>query len=495
MPTEPEREIEKQLRAFAKERREQAGAPLEMHPATRRLLQAEAARLKGKSAGPSAVWSWLPVLWPRLAFGASIAAALMLACWLMLPVSSRPKPESKLAENLQRSATREAEINQPAPAATPRLLAETPAPVKSEVELLKAPVTNFALAYDDRRRAIGGLAGGEASRSKDLADKKSKVDLLQESLETAKAALAPTPNPAPARDDLAKNPDKNSIAQTTSLPAVAASALNDRTDGFSTLAANTPPPAASGPESVNEAFRRRYGRFLSNSAVTAGSAVTNAQEEKLALQERAGKLSLAQAAVPGQQTFAYYGLNPGANGATQQFVAKADSVSAGRRFLPPPGPNPVLSSFRVEQNGNEIRVIDGDNSIYTGQLQLAAAPAVAPVLAGPEARSAEKQTQLGVNAKNIARVADAETGPAPGYFFRVSGTNRSINQSVVFSGRFLAGTNGNQRLPVGATTGFKAGTNAPPVTSAGYMSNLQIEGSAVVGGTNQFQIIATPGGP
>ena len=41
---EPEREIEKQLRAYAKERREQAGAPIELHPATRKLLQGEAAR-------------------------------------------------------------------------------------------------------------------------------------------------------------------------------------------------------------------------------------------------------------------------------------------------------------------------------------------------------------------------------------------------------------------------------------------------------------------
>ena len=50
---EPERDIEKTLRAYAKKRREEAGAPAEMHPATRRLLQGEVARLRGKAQDKS----------------------------------------------------------------------------------------------------------------------------------------------------------------------------------------------------------------------------------------------------------------------------------------------------------------------------------------------------------------------------------------------------------------------------------------------------------
>ena len=41
---EPERNIEKILRSFAKKRREQAGPPLELHSAKRRQLQEEVAR-------------------------------------------------------------------------------------------------------------------------------------------------------------------------------------------------------------------------------------------------------------------------------------------------------------------------------------------------------------------------------------------------------------------------------------------------------------------
>ena len=45
---ETERKIEKLLRAYAKKRRADAGDPLKLHPATRRLLQGEVARRKPK---------------------------------------------------------------------------------------------------------------------------------------------------------------------------------------------------------------------------------------------------------------------------------------------------------------------------------------------------------------------------------------------------------------------------------------------------------------
>ena len=41
---EPERKIEKLLRAYAQKRRAAAGDPLKLHPATRRLLQDEVSR-------------------------------------------------------------------------------------------------------------------------------------------------------------------------------------------------------------------------------------------------------------------------------------------------------------------------------------------------------------------------------------------------------------------------------------------------------------------
>ena len=45
MPPDPNDKMEELLKAFAQKRREQSGAPFELHPATRKLLQAEVDRL------------------------------------------------------------------------------------------------------------------------------------------------------------------------------------------------------------------------------------------------------------------------------------------------------------------------------------------------------------------------------------------------------------------------------------------------------------------
>src|ERR1051325_2069206 len=82
MPDEPQRESEKALQTWAKKRRDEA-APAELHPATRRMLQGEVARVYGqqrKAADIPPSRSWLAVWFPRLALaGGAIAAAVVLA--------------------------------------------------------------------------------------------------------------------------------------------------------------------------------------------------------------------------------------------------------------------------------------------------------------------------------------------------------------------------------------------------------------------------------
>ncbi len=75
MPNEPEREIEKQLRASAQARREAAGAPHAMPPVTRKILQAEIARAHPLKLRGWEYWSQLLVVfWPRLAIGIAMIA-------------------------------------------------------------------------------------------------------------------------------------------------------------------------------------------------------------------------------------------------------------------------------------------------------------------------------------------------------------------------------------------------------------------------------------
>ena len=66
---EPNSKMDELLRAYAKKRREQAEPALQMHPATRKLLQDEVKRTLGAAAAPRRQ-SWQKLRWPLLALGA-----------------------------------------------------------------------------------------------------------------------------------------------------------------------------------------------------------------------------------------------------------------------------------------------------------------------------------------------------------------------------------------------------------------------------------------
>jgi hypothetical protein len=121
-----ERDIEKQLRGYAEQRRREAGAPLEMHPATRRLLQDEIRRTHKKPAEATKKTSLFASWWFRIAAGACV---VVLAAAIFLPALSKSKSRSlRLAQNLElRGKATEPAQNEPA--SPPRESA--PAPVAS----------------------------------------------------------------------------------------------------------------------------------------------------------------------------------------------------------------------------------------------------------------------------------------------------------------------------------------------------------------------------
>ena len=94
---EPERRIEKVLRAYAKKRREDAGAPPELHPATRRLLQDEVARRQPKPAGSGD--SFFAGLFAsagrKIAFAACVMAFILIGGMLIVPSLSGAKYRSQ----------------------------------------------------------------------------------------------------------------------------------------------------------------------------------------------------------------------------------------------------------------------------------------------------------------------------------------------------------------------------------------------------------------
>ena len=105
MPSEPDHKIDELLKAYAKKRREDAAAPLEMHPATRKLLQAEVARRWPRtSAESSSLLQLLARFWPRFA----IAAAGLVLIAVVIHMSN-PGPKAGYREQMARAENKPVE--------------------------------------------------------------------------------------------------------------------------------------------------------------------------------------------------------------------------------------------------------------------------------------------------------------------------------------------------------------------------------------------------
>ncbi len=326
-----ERDIEKGLRAWATRRREDAGAPVKLHPATRRLLQAEAARLRGGCGrGSVARWLWGSPL--RLVLNLSAVAALVIAAALLLPqLHHAPAPvaitagREVLAENLRKEA-------------------ENPS--------AGSPLNPVETEKDSR----------DTSKAKSNAN----AIYLGDRLEVAKKEAAPPsamPGAAPStaildQGELANNSPPTETAAPTPTSAVASVAVET-------------PPAPPAPAPV---VQRLFW----------ASSLTN--------------------------TSAHY-----------ELTAKKSEVAQ------------VLASFRTEQTGNRLRVIDADGSVYTGVLAAAR-----------------------------GQVSNGTVSPVQSRSFRVSGTNVTSRQRVVFTGRLVLGA---QPQPAASSTVVGGGVDVSGATA------------------------------
>jgi len=92
MPSEPDNRMDDLLKAYAKKRRHDAGTPPELHPATRRLLQAESAKLRPKAPEQKGSWfSALLMFWPRYALAATVFVVLGVGAWSLFRFEEQPK--------------------------------------------------------------------------------------------------------------------------------------------------------------------------------------------------------------------------------------------------------------------------------------------------------------------------------------------------------------------------------------------------------------------
>src|SRR5436853_5755669 len=107
MASEPNNNAEEQLKRYAAERRQRA--PAELHPADRRALQQEVARVYGSASGKARSWRrWLVT--PQFGWAAALTALLGIS-FLAL---QRPVPSRK-EEIARPPAEKKDEITKPAP--------------------------------------------------------------------------------------------------------------------------------------------------------------------------------------------------------------------------------------------------------------------------------------------------------------------------------------------------------------------------------------------
>jgi hypothetical protein len=171
--------------------------------------------------------------------------------------------------------------------------------------------------------------------------------------------------------------------------------------------------------------------------------------------------------------------------------------SLGDKTMPA---HPVLASFEVEQAGPELRIVDGDGSVYSGYVQLADA-ARRRLAASGEASAVTRAPHAmgGVLEEKSAASREADQPAPPAYFFRVAGTNRSLHKKVVFTGNLMAATNSASFQPYtnilslgGGLARQRAGSAQPNLLP---LLNSRISGKVVVGNGKAVEINALPTSP
>ncbi len=413
MANEPERPIETLLRAAAKKRRDEAGAPFELHPADRRRLQGEVARRFARPRPePRSFATLLRQWWLRSAWGVGILAILGLSAWLLLVPPGKGKPETSLASN--RLVTETLPSREFAPAAALAANA-TPTPPAPELEPKSAEV---AYAETPPGAPSGPASPPGATASPTLA--KVTVAAQGELKARDRFALAASAQPG----------DQKKAAQWQA-----------------GVSSGTPPPSSAGTLGVSLAARY----------------------------ELAAK--------------------------AQRFVQAAPAPTAQAVFADQSKPaHPVLASFQVEQTGSHLRIVDGDGSVYSGYVQAATTARRAPSAraAATAAAPASRVPLDGLEPEKAAGLYSKRPASQT-YSFRVAGTNRSLNQSIVFTGNLLTATNLASSLSAATNLSIGGGLggspNAPAPLGLLPLLNLQISGKVVIGSGNAVEINALPATP
>jgi len=490
---ETERRIEKLLGAFAKKRKADAGAPLELHPVNRRLLQDEVARAAKKPdvAGGS-FWQMLFGSIPRMAVSLTVTSALILLTINLLvwqPARKESQSVAMLAKNKSSAAKDLKKAEMPAPpvppVAPPVATVQPDAPVVTMPVASPTPVLEIASAKSKPTEAVA------LDERKDMTKEMDRSGGM-------KVAVAPSVNaPAVASQNVGGGFGGGGGGRAGGRGGAGGGRGGGgggfggaRQDGNGTLADSVAVSSAN-----RDAGAAPSGATAPAPTVAMTLAFDKADTTSLAVAEA----PVASASTSGTVSFYNLATAGGQNvaqAASQKFyrLRTAEEAAGGVK---------VLDSFSVEQSGDQITVVDADGSKYSGNVQIAAvneengfaAKQTSPVAQSTRLAAAAPQRRelVTTNAALAFSNGIQQQIAAQNFYFRVTGTNRTLNQAVVFNGNLVANTNA---ILLGNTVNSPAFQQVQPqVMQQLPLSNSRITGRAAVGGKGEIEINAAPVSP
>jgi hypothetical protein len=459
---ESERKIEKLLRAYAKKRRGQAGDPLTLHPATRRLLQGEVARQAKKPGDEEASVTLWELFRQRWAVLVGFAVIVFFGAALFLPALSSVKKKAHAVtamNNLKQIGVAAQMVAEENNGKLPASLDALTNQLVSD-KILTDTESGKRFIYVAGGANLGGLPSNSVL-AYSPADKKDRVVLFADGRVEAvnSAQFSELTNRGLPELAFAKDSARRQFAEIK---------------GETTLAGGTTAALPSISGQLKSDGSRDESKLADSRIIAPSGGMLAAKEPAAAppaLNQPASSVQFASNVA--QNSF-------------KNTVALAKAAS-------------VLANFQVQQTGNAIRVVDADGSVYDGSLQTESTVAqnvpVQTALPSPTGATVAQNDRQ----KTIATRDEPQT--AQNYFFRVSGINQTLKQKVEFAGNLLAmnsaTTNAQQSLHGQVVLGVGGFGESPQSSMTNQLSwsNSRIAGTAVVADTNSIEINAVPLSP
>src|SRR6185369_12341902 len=170
MEPEPNRHMDELLKVYAKKRKDQAGDPFELHPATRNLLQTEVSRLAKRKSTPTPapkLGFWGDV-WLRLVFGGAICGVLVLIAGVSMRTLSKSSVNYQIAQDSSQHTPEFATFTAPVPSA-PELAGDSLALPSTPLQQGQQASSRYGLVDSnvklEERKSPGPSKVGESLRT------------------------------------------------------------------------------------------------------------------------------------------------------------------------------------------------------------------------------------------------------------------------------------------------------------------------------------------